>query len=94
MGFEGAVNVYNKFIPDYARLRTPLNNLLKKDVTWAWEDKCQKDFTRLKESLTTHPILHLYQEGLPCQVYCDASTLGIAGILKQVHSNGKTYQVQ
>ncbi|UYV70830.1 K02A2.6-like [Cordylochernes scorpioides] len=30
--FLGAVNVYNKFIPDYARLRTPLNNLLKKDV--------------------------------------------------------------
>ncbi|UYV69945.1 K02A2.6-like [Cordylochernes scorpioides] len=40
--FLGAVNVYNKFIPDYARLRTPLNNLLKKDVTWDWDDKCQK----------------------------------------------------
>ncbi|UYV63926.1 K02A2.6-like [Cordylochernes scorpioides] len=30
--FLGAVNVYNNFIPEYARLRTPLNNLLKKDV--------------------------------------------------------------
>ncbi|UYV61219.1 hypothetical protein LAZ67_1003912 [Cordylochernes scorpioides] len=92
--FLGAVNVYNKFIPDYARLRTPLNNLLKKDVTWVWDEKCQKAFTNLKESLTTHPILHLYQEGLPCQVYCDASTLGIAGILKQIHPDGKTYPVQ
>ncbi|UYV65696.1 hypothetical protein LAZ67_3005170, partial [Cordylochernes scorpioides] len=92
--FLGAVNVYNKFIPDYARLRTPLNNVLKKDVTWVWDEKCQKAFTELKESLTTHPILHLYQEGLPCQVYCDASTLGIAGILKQVHPDGKTYPVQ
>ncbi|UYV70662.1 hypothetical protein LAZ67_8000195 [Cordylochernes scorpioides] len=33
-------------------------------------------------------------EGLPCQVYCSASTLGIAGILKQAHPNGKTYPVQ
>ncbi|UYV65363.1 hypothetical protein LAZ67_3004068 [Cordylochernes scorpioides] len=90
----GAVNVYNKFIPDYARLRTPLNNLLKKDVTWDWDDKCQKAFTSLKESLTQHPVLHLYKDELPCQVYCDASTLGIAGVLKQVHSAGKAYPVQ
>ncbi|UYV65565.1 hypothetical protein LAZ67_3004714 [Cordylochernes scorpioides] len=92
--FLGAVNVYNKFIPDYARLRTPLNNLLKKDVTWDWDDKCQKAFTSLKESLTQHPVLHLYKDELPCQVYCDASTLGIAGVLKQVHSTGKAYPVQ
>ncbi|UYV75016.1 hypothetical protein LAZ67_12002102 [Cordylochernes scorpioides] len=92
--FLGAVNVYNKFIPDYARLRTPLNNLLKKDVTWDWDDKCQKAFTSLKESLTQHPVLHLYKDELPCQVYCDASTLGIAGVLKQVHSAGKAYPVQ
>ncbi|UYV64953.1 hypothetical protein LAZ67_3002555 [Cordylochernes scorpioides] len=83
--FLGAVNVYNKFIPEYARLRAPLNNLLKKDVVWIWDEACQKAFIALKGDLTQHPILHLYKEGLPCQVYCDASTLGIAGIPKQVH---------
>ncbi|UYV71047.1 K02A2.6-like, partial [Cordylochernes scorpioides] len=92
--FLGAVNVYNKFIPEYARLRTPLNNLLKKDVVWVWDEACQKAFISLKGSLTQHPILHLYKEGLPCQVYCDASTLGIAGILKQVHPDGNVYPVQ
>ncbi|UYV80008.1 hypothetical protein LAZ67_18001387 [Cordylochernes scorpioides] len=92
--FLGAVNVYNKFIPEYARLRAPLNNLLKKDVVWVWDEACQKAFIDLKENLTQHPILHLYKEGLPCQVYCDASTLGIAGILKQVHPDGNVYPVQ
>ncbi|UYV63762.1 hypothetical protein LAZ67_2005540 [Cordylochernes scorpioides] len=92
--FLSAVNAYKKFIPDYARLQTPLVNLLKRDVMWVWDDKCQKAFTSLKESLTTHPILHLYKEGLPWQVYCNASTLGIAGVLKQVHPDGKTYTVQ
>ncbi|UYV78077.1 hypothetical protein LAZ67_16000034, partial [Cordylochernes scorpioides] len=92
--FLSAVNAYKKFIPDHARLRTPLVNLLKRDVMWVWDDECQKAFTSLKESLTTHPTLHLYQEGLPCQVYCNASTLGIAGVLKQVHPDGKTYTVQ
>ncbi|UYV76476.1 hypothetical protein LAZ67_14000507 [Cordylochernes scorpioides] len=92
--FLGAVNVYNKFIPNYARLRTPLNNLLKKDTKWQWDDKCQQAFTALKESLTRKPVLHLYQDGLPCRLYCDASTQGIAGILKQVHPDGKTHPTQ
>ncbi|UYV77918.1 hypothetical protein LAZ67_15002842 [Cordylochernes scorpioides] len=92
--FLNAVNAYKEFIPDHARLRTPLVNLLKKDVMWVWDDECQKAFTSLKESLTTHPTLHLYQEGLPCQVYYNTSTLGIAGTLKQVYPDGKTYTVQ
>ncbi|UYV80868.1 hypothetical protein LAZ67_19002048, partial [Cordylochernes scorpioides] len=92
--FLNAVNAYKEFIPDHAHLLTPLVNLLKKDVVWVWDDECQKAFTSLKESLTTHLTLHLYQEGLPCQVYCNTSTLGIAGILKQVYPDGKTYSVQ
>ncbi|UYV70088.1 hypothetical protein LAZ67_7001756 [Cordylochernes scorpioides] len=83
-----------EFIPDHARLRTPLVNLLKKDVVWVWDDKCQKAFTNLKENLTTHPTLHLYQEGLPCQVYCNTSTFSITGVLKQVYPDEKTYTVQ
>ncbi|UYV76615.1 K02A2.6-like [Cordylochernes scorpioides] len=92
--FLKAVNAYKEFIPDHARLRTPLVNLLKKDVMWVWDDECQKAFTNLKENLTTHPTLHLYQEGLPCQVYCNTSTFSITGVLKQVYPDGKTYTVQ
>ncbi|UYV75158.1 hypothetical protein LAZ67_12002698 [Cordylochernes scorpioides] len=92
--FLKAVNAYKEFIPDHARLRTPLVNLLKKDVMWVWDDKCQKAFTNLKENLTTHPTLHLYQEDLPCQVYCNTSTFSITGVLKQVYPDGKTYTVQ
>ncbi|UYV77603.1 K02A2.6-like, partial [Cordylochernes scorpioides] len=92
--FLKTVNAYKEFIPDHARLRTPLVNLLKRDVMWVWDDECQKAFTNLKENLTTHPTLHLYQEGLPCQVYCNTSTFSITGVLKQVYPDGKTYTVQ
>ncbi|UYV79998.1 hypothetical protein LAZ67_18001365 [Cordylochernes scorpioides] len=33
-------------------------------------------------------------DGLPCRLYCDASTQGIAGILKQVHPDGKIHPTQ
>ncbi|UYV71446.1 hypothetical protein LAZ67_8003250 [Cordylochernes scorpioides] len=92
--FLGAVNVYHKFIPEYARLRHPLNQLLKKNAKWLWSPNCQQAFDKLKQHLATQPVLHLFQEGLPCQVYCDASTQGIAGVLKQVHPDGNIYPVQ
>ncbi|UYV63155.1 hypothetical protein LAZ67_2003305 [Cordylochernes scorpioides] len=92
--FLGAVNVYHKFIPEYARLRHPLNQLLKKNAKWLWSPNCQQAFDIMKQHLATQPVLHLFQEGLPCQVYCDASTQGIAGVLKQVHPDGNIYPVQ
>ncbi|UYV66781.1 K02A2.6-like, partial [Cordylochernes scorpioides] len=92
--FLGAVNVYHKFIPEYARLRHPLNQLLKKNAKWLWSPNCQQAFDKLKQHLATQPVLHLFQEGLPCQVYCDASTQGIAGVLKQGLPDGNIYPVQ
>ncbi|UYV83385.1 hypothetical protein LAZ67_23000839 [Cordylochernes scorpioides] len=92
--FLGSINVYNKFIKDHARIRSPLNNLLKKDTPWHWDAECQHSFDTLKECLTTKPVLHLFKEGLPCQLFCDASLQGIAGILKQQHPDGTLHPVQ
>ncbi|UYV66240.1 hypothetical protein LAZ67_4000948 [Cordylochernes scorpioides] len=92
--FLGSINVYNKFIKDHARIRNPLNNLLKKNTPWHWDAKCQHSFDTLKECLTTKPVLHLFKEGLPCQLFCDASLQGIAGILKQQHPDGTLHPVQ
>ncbi|UYV78615.1 K02A2.6-like [Cordylochernes scorpioides] len=50
--FLGAINVYNKFIPDYARIRNSLNQLLKKNVKWEWRSDCQKAFDKLKQLLS------------------------------------------
>ncbi|UYV63009.1 hypothetical protein LAZ67_2002835, partial [Cordylochernes scorpioides] len=92
--FLGSINVYNKFIKDHARIRNPLNNLLKKNTPWHWDAKCQHSFDTLKECLTTKPVLHLFKEGLPCQLFCDASLQGIAGVLKQQHPDGTLHPVQ
>ncbi|UYV78547.1 K02A2.6-like [Cordylochernes scorpioides] len=54
--FFGAVNVYHKFIPEYARLRHPLNQLLKKNAKWLWSPNCQQAFDKLKQHLATQPV--------------------------------------
>ncbi|UYV67623.1 hypothetical protein LAZ67_5001396 [Cordylochernes scorpioides] len=92
--FLGVVNVYHKFIPHYAQLRSPLNILLKNNIPFKWTLECQKAFEDLKSSLTASPVLHIFKEDLPCFLYCDASTLGISGILKQKDENGEEHPVQ
>ncbi|UYV78714.1 K02A2.6-like [Cordylochernes scorpioides] len=92
--FLGVVNVYHKFIPHYAQLRSPLNILLKKNIPFKWTLECQKAFEDLKSSLTASPVLHIFKEDLPCFLYCVASTLGISGILKQKDENGEEHPVQ
>ncbi|UYV67035.1 K02A2.6-like, partial [Cordylochernes scorpioides] len=92
--FLGAINVYKKFIPDYARIRNSLNQLLKRNVKWEWTSDCQKAFDKLKQLLSSGPILHLYKSDLPCQVYSDAHLQGIGGVLKQLHPDGNSYSVQ
>ncbi|GFX47423.1 transposon Tf2-6 polyprotein [Trichonephila clavipes] len=81
--FLGSINVYHKFIPEYADLRHPLNMLLKKDVKFNWTDECQNAFEKLKESLITKPILRLHDPDLTSHVFVDASQKSVGAVLKQ-----------
>ncbi|GFW59503.1 transposon Tf2-6 polyprotein [Trichonephila clavipes] len=81
--FLGSVNVYNKFIDSYAKIREPLNQLLKKDKQWDWTAECQTAFELLKNKLVTKPVLQLYDLKLPFHVFCDASLNTIGTVLKQ-----------
>ncbi|GBM97304.1 Transposon Ty3-G Gag-Pol polyprotein [Araneus ventricosus] len=81
--FLGSVNGYNKFILQYAKLRYPLNQLLKKDVKFNWTNECQDAFDKLKETLTTKPVLNLYNPDVTCHVFVDASQKSVGAVLKQ-----------
>ncbi|GBN83835.1 Retrovirus-related Pol polyprotein from transposon 17.6 [Araneus ventricosus] len=82
--FLGSVNVYNKFIPQYAKLRYPLHQLLKKDVKFNWTNECQDAFDKLKETLTTKPVLNLYNPDVTSLTnFCDAPQKSVGAVLKQ-----------
>src|SRR5699024_12590761 len=59
--FLGFCNFYRRFIKDYSRIAKPLNCLTRKDVSFAWTDKCQQVFEELKKRLTDAPILRHYR---------------------------------
>ena len=55
--FIGMVNYLAKFLPNLTILMRPLNNLLKKDVSWNWSSCQQEAFDVIKGQLTKTPVL-------------------------------------
>jgi len=55
--FLGLVGYYRQYIPDFAGIAQPLNQLTTKGVTWQWTPVEQGAFDRLKGCLLTAPIL-------------------------------------
>jgi hypothetical protein len=47
-GFIGFANFYRRFIKKFSELILPLNNLLRKDAKFDWNDQCQEAFETLK----------------------------------------------
>ena len=48
-----------------------------------WDDRCERSFQTLKESLTSAPVLTLPNENEGFVVYTDASKLGLGCVLMQ-----------
>ncbi|UYV77262.1 hypothetical protein LAZ67_15000280 [Cordylochernes scorpioides] len=86
--FLGTINIYNKFIPHYAQIRAPLNELLLKNSPWLWSAKHEQAFQTLKNALISQPVLYIYDPSKPCHLFTDASSLGVAGVLKQPDEQG------
>lgn len=55
--FLGMSSYYRKFIHKYAQIARPLQELLKKDSNFVWNEKCEIAFELLKKLLTTAPVL-------------------------------------
>jgi hypothetical protein len=47
---------YKIYVQDFSTIAHPLYALLKKDVTWTWNEEAQEAFNTLKEKLSEFPI--------------------------------------
>ena len=83
--FLGFCNFYWRFIKDYSWIAQPLNQLIKREVSFVWDDKCQEAFEELKWWLTNAPVLYHYQPELETWLETDASDGVVAGVLTQWH---------
>ncbi|XP_015167066.1 uncharacterized mitochondrial protein AtMg00860-like [Solanum tuberosum] len=61
--FVGLAGHYRRFLEGFCTLAPPLTWLPRVDVPFVWSEECEASFLRLKELLSTAPILTLPVEG-------------------------------
>jgi hypothetical protein len=81
--FLGLAGYYRRFIPDFSKIAKPMTRLLQKDTRFIWTPECDMAFHKLRTLLTTAPVLAQPDIEKPCDVYCDASGIGLGGVLMQ-----------
>ncbi|WVZ64454.1 hypothetical protein U9M48_013963 [Paspalum notatum var. saurae] len=74
---------YPRFVKDFSTIAAPLNELMKKGVMFHWGTTQEKAFNTLKDKLTHTPLLQLLDFGKIFELECDASGIGIGGVLLQ-----------
>ena len=74
---------YQRFIDGFSKLALPLTQLNRKGQAFVWDVKCEKSFQELKKRLTSTPVLILLYLKELFVVYCDASKMGLGGVLMQ-----------
>jgi len=79
----GHTRYYRNFIKAYTQIIAPMENLLKKDATFCWDDHCQKSFNTLKEKMVVEPILVFSYLKKEFHVHVDASCIALGVVLNQ-----------
>ncbi|KAK0055907.1 hypothetical protein Bpfe_014576, partial [Biomphalaria pfeifferi] len=83
--FLGMCGYYQKFIPHFNSIAAPLSDLTKKDRPdkLTWNEECELAFQRLKECLTSSPVLKLPDLSRTFVLRTDASGSGLGAVLMQ-----------
>ncbi|KAI3706879.1 hypothetical protein L6452_24918 [Arctium lappa] len=81
--FLGLAGYYRRFIQDFSRIATPLTALTRKSVKFVWKEAQEEAFSKLKERLSSAPILSLPNGLEGFVIFSDASKLGLGCVLMQ-----------
>ena len=79
----GMVNYPSQYIPNMSEITAPLRSLLKKQAQWSWYDEHDRSLAKIKEALTSSPVLRFFDVNKPATIQADASQNGMGGCLLQ-----------
>ena len=91
--FLGLAGYYRRFVPSFAKVAGPLHSLTRQEIPFHWTSECQLSFDRLKELLSSPPVLAYPNFDLPFTLHTDASGKGLGAVLEQEASDGQLHPV-
>lgn len=84
----GLFSYFRRFVPNFSRIARPLLDLMKEGVEFRFNQRCHDAFDKLKNYLTTSPVLAIYDPKRETELHCDASSQGFGAILLQKQDDG------
>ncbi|CAN6562609.1 unnamed protein product [Malus baccata var. baccata] len=81
--FLGHAGFYRRFMKNFSMISRPLCRLLQKDVTFDMNEEFVVAFNKLKELLSTAPVIMPPDWSLPFELMCDASDYVVGAVLGQ-----------
>ena len=87
-------NYYRRFQVEFATYAKTLQQLIKKEVKWIWEEEEENAFNTLKENFLKTVILAHPDPKLPFVLQTDSSDIGLGGVLYQVDQSGNELVIQ
>lgn len=91
--FLGLCSFFRRFIVGFSQCANPLYKLLRKETPFEFDDKCLQSFEKLKQMLTSAPVLSLYDPTRETELHTDASKLGYGAVLLQKQLDGKFHPI-
>jgi hypothetical protein len=92
--FLGFANFYHWFIKDFSHHTRPLFNLTKNEQKWQWGSSEVSAFRKLKELVTSAPVLTTPADNRPFRIEADSSDFATGAVLSQLSTeDGKWHPV-
>ena len=87
----GFTNFYQRFIKDFSEHAHPLFDLTRNDSRWHWEEAERTAFARLKQSVTSAPVLIFPDPTKPFRIEANSSNFATGAVLSQVSSEDEKW---
>ena len=86
--FLGAVNQFNRFVPDLATICFPFRSILKKEANCEWNEEHEKAFRRVNKEVRQVAEITHFKRNKELRIICDASKQGLGAVLQQNEKKG------
>ena len=84
--FISLASYYRSYVYQFAKLAKPIHELSENGRKFVWTAECAESFRKIKEALTTAPILAFPTENDHFILDCDASLTAQGAVLSQVQN--------